>query len=106
MLGHHSRSHFQGRPCPSRLSYLGSSGDAREGSSQEYTNLPNPGRLGPRKQPKSLPWPLLLAYGGSLFWRSILGGPCMGFPRLTLLLLHLVLALTLGDPHLLSEKLG
>lgn len=30
----------------------------------------------------------------------------MGFPRLTLFLLHLVLALTLGDPHLLSEKLG
>lgn len=35
-----------------------------------------------------------------------LGRPLNGVPQTLTLLLHLVLVLTLGDPHWLSEKLG
>lgn len=61
-----------------RVSYLGSSGDARESSSQEYSPAQDPAQnvwcLGnsPRLHPGLL---FFRCVGVSLFWRSTLGGP-------------------------------
>lgn len=86
---------------PQQVSYLGSSGDARESSSQEYTNWPSPGLLVLRKQSKTPPWPPLLpacvcvCVGGFSLLDSHLRRRLRGIPQtLALFFLHLVLVLT------------
>lgn len=85
-----------------RVSYLGSSGDARKSSSQEYSPAQDPAQdfwcLG--NSPRLRPGLLLFRRGGGVSLLEIhLGRPLNGVPQtLALLFLHLVLALTPGGP--------
>lgn len=81
-----------------RVSYLGSSGDARKSSSQEYSPAQDFWCLGnsPRLRPGLL---LFRRGGGGLSLEIHLGRPLNGVPQtLAPLFLHLVLALTPGGP--------
>lgn len=82
-----------------RVSYLGSSGDARRSSSQEYSPAQDGWCLG--NSTRLRPGLLLFrcVWGGVSLLEIHLRRPLSGVPQtLALLFLHVVLALTLGGP--------